>query len=718
MADLNSPITINDVIQKVNESSLPDTTGHTGEFLKAGSDGLEWDSVDALPSQTGNAGKSLYTDGTDASWEVTRDPNTYRSLSSIQAETLLDYGTYNGEEVTSGEIFTAYDGSFKEFNDDVTYGGDKALDFTLRYGNSINSKCSFNFGAGNKGIVFSSKYGEYTQGRFCIKEETLTALEIMVYSTPVFFNDGSKVYQITTNSVYRASTDGTTWSNEVGFSSGFNSDQLARASYYKALGKILIFIHKGSYGGQNLAYAYSDSMDTAFTAGTFPEGVSVEDTCRVLVYSDEVRLLDFTTGKIYSTTDFSQGWTEVSGTFTFPSGNTFEVLGGVALSYNVSGTNGVYYSLDRGETWSATNLPNGTYRWLSYCEDAQTWVAVNANNTSNYYTSIDGHTFTTQTPSTGTTIYGNLLGVSDKAYTISSSGSSVIYTGAEHHRSLTTLSGTKATDIAEAGDGITLIEVPTAVTKNLNSSDEIGSPTISELGLFKPTNSSYIRLSSASVGTNPAYPIVNSGYDWELTVKVKTPSNYSSGITSRLWDFAPAYNSNEGMNLQINDNGTLSFYFWKGGSWDGITGTDALDPNTWYYIKVSHNASTGLSLESSKNGETWKLEGTSATTGGFTGQGDNQYFFLTDVVDASHLALEYDLTGLSFKSSYNDTDWVAYIIDETKTEISVDIGYGVPDSSTEGYVGKISVDSSGNAYMCVGVSGSTYTWKQITLTSI
>ena len=53
-----------------------------------------------------------------------------------------------------------------------------------------------------------------------------------------------------------------------------------------------------------------------------------------------------------------------------------------------------------------------------------------------------------------------------------------------------------------------------------------------------------------------------------------------------------------------------------------------------------------------------------------------------------------------------------------KTKISSDIGFGIPTSSTEGYVGKVSIDSSGNAYMCVGVSGSTYTWKQIMLTSI
>ena len=85
--------------------------------------------VGGLPDQAGNAGKSLYTDGLDASWEVTRDPNTYRSLSTAQAIHLDDTlaseagttadGTYNGEAVTDGEIFTSADGSFKEFVDTI-----------------------------------------------------------------------------------------------------------------------------------------------------------------------------------------------------------------------------------------------------------------------------------------------------------------------------------------------------------------------------------------------------------------------------------------------------------------------------------------------------------------------------------------------------------------------------------------------------------------------
>jgi hypothetical protein len=47
------------------------TVGTNGYYLKANSStatGLEWAAVDALPSQSGNSGKYLTTDGSGASW--------------------------------------------------------------------------------------------------------------------------------------------------------------------------------------------------------------------------------------------------------------------------------------------------------------------------------------------------------------------------------------------------------------------------------------------------------------------------------------------------------------------------------------------------------------------------------------------------------------------------------------------------------------------------
>jgi hypothetical protein len=52
--------------------------GTNGQVLTANSvqaDGVEWTTIDALPSQTSNSGKYLTTNGTAASWAaITTDP--------------------------------------------------------------------------------------------------------------------------------------------------------------------------------------------------------------------------------------------------------------------------------------------------------------------------------------------------------------------------------------------------------------------------------------------------------------------------------------------------------------------------------------------------------------------------------------------------------------------------------------------------------------------
>ena len=54
---------------------VPSQTGNTGKYLTTNGTTSSWGAVDALPSQTGNAGKYLTTNGTAASWDtITTDP--------------------------------------------------------------------------------------------------------------------------------------------------------------------------------------------------------------------------------------------------------------------------------------------------------------------------------------------------------------------------------------------------------------------------------------------------------------------------------------------------------------------------------------------------------------------------------------------------------------------------------------------------------------------
>lgn len=52
------------------QDALPSQTGNSGKFLTTNGSSMSWETVDALPSQTGNAGKFLTTNGTTASWQT------------------------------------------------------------------------------------------------------------------------------------------------------------------------------------------------------------------------------------------------------------------------------------------------------------------------------------------------------------------------------------------------------------------------------------------------------------------------------------------------------------------------------------------------------------------------------------------------------------------------------------------------------------------------
>lgn len=63
-------VTYNDELGKLNfdVTVIPTQSGNTGKYLTTNGTAVSWGEVDALPTQSGNTGKYLTTDGTDASW--------------------------------------------------------------------------------------------------------------------------------------------------------------------------------------------------------------------------------------------------------------------------------------------------------------------------------------------------------------------------------------------------------------------------------------------------------------------------------------------------------------------------------------------------------------------------------------------------------------------------------------------------------------------------
>ena len=69
--------------------ALPTQTGQAGEFLQTDGTTATWEAVDALPTQTGQAGEFLQTDGTTATWEAVTPPTA--TAVSDQANTSTGY---------------------------------------------------------------------------------------------------------------------------------------------------------------------------------------------------------------------------------------------------------------------------------------------------------------------------------------------------------------------------------------------------------------------------------------------------------------------------------------------------------------------------------------------------------------------------------------------------------------------------------------------------
>lgn len=91
-------------------SSLPNQSGHSGEFLTTDGSALSWSAVDALPDQTGHSGEYLTTDGSSASWSTlsgSGDALTTNPLSQFAATTSAQLASVISDETGTGLLVFA-----------------------------------------------------------------------------------------------------------------------------------------------------------------------------------------------------------------------------------------------------------------------------------------------------------------------------------------------------------------------------------------------------------------------------------------------------------------------------------------------------------------------------------------------------------------------------------------------------------------------------------
>ena len=97
------------------DTTLPSQTGNAGKFLTTNGSAASWAEVGStLPSQTGNAGKFLTTDGTDASWAEVQSGNGFNLFDIVMKDHILDFeesegfgslGTYVYKDAVAGSRY-------------------------------------------------------------------------------------------------------------------------------------------------------------------------------------------------------------------------------------------------------------------------------------------------------------------------------------------------------------------------------------------------------------------------------------------------------------------------------------------------------------------------------------------------------------------------------------------------------------------------------------
>jgi hypothetical protein len=112
LATTNSNLALTDIEVATKQDALPSQTGNNGKYLGTDGSVLSWNTVDALPTQTGNNGKYLTTNGTVASWATLNvDPNiTTKGLYEHSATIAADYSVTAGNNAMSAGPITINSG--------------------------------------------------------------------------------------------------------------------------------------------------------------------------------------------------------------------------------------------------------------------------------------------------------------------------------------------------------------------------------------------------------------------------------------------------------------------------------------------------------------------------------------------------------------------------------------------------------------------------------
>lgn len=114
--------------------ALPSQTGQSGKFLTTDGTDASWANVDALPSQTGQSGKYLTTDGSSASWAtVSTTPSIdNKSITTNASDELQTIGVINQNDTTTAlKVWSGDEADLPATKDNNTFYATEELGVSL-----------------------------------------------------------------------------------------------------------------------------------------------------------------------------------------------------------------------------------------------------------------------------------------------------------------------------------------------------------------------------------------------------------------------------------------------------------------------------------------------------------------------------------------------------------------------------------------------------------
>jgi hypothetical protein len=190
------------------EATLPSQTGNSGKYLTTNGTAKSWGTVSqyALPSQTGNSGKFLTTNGTAESWGTVNQPLTWTNRATFEHG--LTSIAYNGTDLyvavgSSERLLSSPDG--------ITWT-ERTSGFTG--GSSIN-KVAFGNGlwvaVGGGGQITTSTNGTTWTARTA--NMSTNTINDVLYANSIWVAVGAGGGTTNTGGI-TYSTDGTTWTRK------------------------------------------------------------------------------------------------------------------------------------------------------------------------------------------------------------------------------------------------------------------------------------------------------------------------------------------------------------------------------------------------------------------------------------------------------------------------------------------------------------------------